>query len=135
MTEPAAPVTVAIVPHTHWDREWYQPFQALRVRLVHLRGYGVNLELLEYIEPRGDTKARELNHAGSAHVCFITNDLDSACAVLEGKGVRIRSRDSAPVTVVGGPNDGGKALYVEDPDGNGVEIIQLARPWPSGSES
>ena len=39
----------------------------------------------------------------------------------------------APVTVVGGPNDGGKGLYVDDPDGNGVEIIQLARPWPSVS--
>jgi hypothetical protein len=28
--------TVAIVPHTHWDREWYQPFQSYRVQLVHL---------------------------------------------------------------------------------------------------
>ena len=28
--------TVAIVPHTHWDREWYSPFQVFRVRLVHL---------------------------------------------------------------------------------------------------
>ena len=52
-------------------------------------------------------------------------------AALAAKGVKIRSRDSAPVTVVGGPNDGGKGLYVEDPDGNGVEIIQLARPWPT----
>lgn len=25
---------VAIVPHTHWDREWYEPFQAFRMRLV-----------------------------------------------------------------------------------------------------
>ncbi|MBM3671938.1 MAG: alpha-mannosidase [Actinobacteria bacterium] len=30
------PVTVAIVPHTHWDREWYEPFQSFRVRLVGL---------------------------------------------------------------------------------------------------
>ncbi len=30
------PVTVAIVPHTHWDREWYAPFQSFRLRLVHL---------------------------------------------------------------------------------------------------
>jgi alpha-mannosidase len=30
------PVTVAIVPHTHWDREWYEPFQVFRVRLVTL---------------------------------------------------------------------------------------------------
>jgi alpha-mannosidase len=28
--------TVAIVPHTHWDREWYSPFQAFRMRLVKL---------------------------------------------------------------------------------------------------
>ena len=30
--------------------------QGARVRLVHLQGYGVNVELLEYIEPPGDTK-------------------------------------------------------------------------------
>jgi mannosylglycerate hydrolase len=28
--------TVAVVPHTHWDREWYQPFQVFRLRLVDL---------------------------------------------------------------------------------------------------
>src|ERR1041385_2007171 len=26
--------SVAIVPHTHWDREWYAPFQTFRFRLV-----------------------------------------------------------------------------------------------------
>ncbi|MGH8986315.1 MAG: alpha-mannosidase, partial [Acidimicrobiia bacterium] len=31
-----APRTVAIVPHTHWDREWYAPFQEFRVQLVTL---------------------------------------------------------------------------------------------------
>src|SRR5438067_2365920 len=28
------PRQVAIVPHTHWDREWYRPFQTFRLRLV-----------------------------------------------------------------------------------------------------
>ncbi|MGI8792617.1 MAG: glycoside hydrolase family 38 C-terminal domain-containing protein, partial [Acidimicrobiales bacterium] len=28
--------TVAIVPHTHWDREWYSPYQTFRLRLVDL---------------------------------------------------------------------------------------------------
>src|SRR5262245_25061796 len=32
----AEPTTVAIVPHTHWDREWYEPFQTFRMRLVKL---------------------------------------------------------------------------------------------------
>ncbi len=27
---------VHIVPHTHWDREWYAPFQSFRLRLVDL---------------------------------------------------------------------------------------------------
>ena len=30
------PITVAIVPHTHWDREWYSPYQTFRMRLVKL---------------------------------------------------------------------------------------------------
>ncbi|MEV2270556.1 glycoside hydrolase family 38 N-terminal domain-containing protein [Nonomuraea africana] len=27
---------VVVVPHTHWDREWYEPFQRFRLRLVAL---------------------------------------------------------------------------------------------------
>ena len=30
------PKTLTIVSHTHWDREWYQPFQEYRIRLVRL---------------------------------------------------------------------------------------------------
>jgi hypothetical protein len=33
---PLASTTVYIVPHTHWDREWYAPFQTFRARLVDL---------------------------------------------------------------------------------------------------
>jgi len=36
---------VAIVPHTHWDREWYEPFQTFRLRLVRL--LDTLIELLE----------------------------------------------------------------------------------------
>ncbi|MCI4355445.1 MAG: alpha-mannosidase, partial [Thermoplasmata archaeon] len=31
-----ARTVVHLVPHTHWDREWYLPFQSFRMRLVHL---------------------------------------------------------------------------------------------------
>ena len=30
------PLTLHIVPHTHWDREWHLTFQQFRIRLVHL---------------------------------------------------------------------------------------------------
>ena len=36
---------IAVVPHTHWDREWYEPFQTFRMRLVEL--IDVLLDLLE----------------------------------------------------------------------------------------
>ncbi|HAM03348.1 MAG TPA: alpha-mannosidase, partial [Acidimicrobiaceae bacterium] len=36
---------VSIVPHTHWDREWYEPFQSFRLMLV--RTVDGLLELLE----------------------------------------------------------------------------------------
>ena len=28
------PRHIAVVPHTHWDREWYDPFQVFRLKLV-----------------------------------------------------------------------------------------------------
>ncbi len=40
----AAP-DIHLVPHTHWDREWYEPFQRFRLRLVDLLD-----EVLEWAE-------------------------------------------------------------------------------------
>ncbi len=28
--------TLVVVSHTHWDREWYLPFEAFRARLVRM---------------------------------------------------------------------------------------------------
>ena len=37
------PKTLTIVSHTHWDREWYQPFQEYRIRLVRLMDRLLNI--------------------------------------------------------------------------------------------
>ena len=69
------PITVAIVPHTHWDREWYAPFQTFRMRLVKLldallpmleadASYarflldGQTVVIDDYLEIRPDARAR-----------------------------------------------------------------------------
>jgi len=44
-SDPQGPYTVFVIPHTHWDREWYASFQQFRVRLVHV--LDALLELLE----------------------------------------------------------------------------------------
>lgn len=40
-----------VISHTHWDREWYQPFQSFRLRLLHLVD-----GLLEILEKDPDYK-------------------------------------------------------------------------------
>jgi lactoylglutathione lyase len=95
------------------------------VRIVHLRGYGKQVELLEYKRPRGAPRARALPDAGSAHLCFTSDDLDADVARLQEAGVVFRS---LPVETTSGPNRGGRGVYVEDPDGNAVEVVQLAPP-------
>jgi len=37
------PYKAFIVPHTHWDREWYQTFQQLRIRLIDLINNLINI--------------------------------------------------------------------------------------------
>lgn len=34
--EATRPNEIVIVPHTHWDREWYEPHDVFRLRLVHM---------------------------------------------------------------------------------------------------
>jgi catechol 2,3-dioxygenase-like lactoylglutathione lyase family enzyme len=92
-------------------------------RLVHLCGYGQRIELIEYKAPRGEPRARRLQDAGSAHICFISDDLDAEVERLQAAGVSFRS---LPVTTTSGPNTGGRGIYVEDPDGNACEVVQLA---------
>jgi lactoylglutathione lyase len=63
---------------------------------------------------------------GTAHVAFYVDDLDALFAELRGRGVKAVSE---PVTPTIGPNKGGRAVYMIDPDGIRVELIQTARSF------
>jgi mannosylglycerate hydrolase len=69
--------TIFIVPSTHWDREWYLPFQSFRTQLVHLidkllerlskQEYffmldGQTIVLEDYFEIRPERKEELLKH-------------------------------------------------------------------------
>lgn len=113
------------------ERGWVEQVtgvENLRLRIVHLRRDDLNLELLEYEHPRGAARARRFNDAGSAHLCFVTDDIDAEVERLVANGAE---RINPAQTVVGGPNEGGRVVYLKDPDGNAVELHQLARPWPA----
>ena len=81
---------------------------------------GVFLEILEY---RNVTKApvdTRTGNPGTAHLAFFTDDCDALYEELVAKGV---PSVSAPVTPTMGPNTGGRAVYMIDPDGIRVEFI------------
>lgn len=115
------------------DRDYVERITAVpdaRVRIVHLRGFEQQVELLQYLRPHGKARAQALPDAGSAHICFVSNDLDADVEVLAAASVTFRSQ---PVETTSGPNRGGRGIYVEDPDGNAVEVVQLASPREAGS--
>jgi lactoylglutathione lyase len=61
---------------------------------------------------------------GTAHIAFFVDDLDALYADLRARGV---ASVSDPVTPTIGPNKDGRAVYMIDPDGIRVELIQSAR--------
>jgi lactoylglutathione lyase len=86
----------------------------------------VFLELLEYRNvDRLPIDTRTAN-PGTAHIAFFVDDLESLYADLHARGV---PSVSAPVTPTIGPNKGGRAVYMIDPDGIRVELIQSVRTF------
>src|SRR6266704_5370 len=81
----AEQLNIILVPHTHWDREWYQTFQQFRMRLVHaidrlldildrdpkfnyfmLDGQTIVLE--DYLEVRPEQEERLKKHTRSGRI-------------------------------------------------------------------
>ncbi|HEX4219392.1 MAG TPA: hypothetical protein VHZ02_13525 [Acidimicrobiales bacterium] len=79
---------IDVVPHTHWDREWYDPFQTFRLKLVHLID-GL-LDLLE-----GDPSFAEFLLDGQVAV------IDDYLAIRPENEQRLRSLAAAGRLTVG----------------------------------
>lgn len=95
------------------------------VRMAHLRMPGSDhvVELFQYLVPAGATPERiEPRDVGTAHLCFLVNDVHTAHKRLRQAGVD--SFVSEPVEIDTGINTGGFGLYLRDPDGIVVELFQ-----------
>lgn len=81
------------------------------------------LELVEYIEPRGELLDNATCRPGAAHLCFRVDDIDDEYARLSKLGVPFKS---TPNEVTFGINKGAKAVYFNGPDGITLELFQPA---------
>lgn len=82
-------------------------------------GNGHMLELIEYVNPHGaDAHIQERNGFGASHIAFEVDDIFAAYERLTRSGAK---RLNPPIEIV----DGKKGCYLQDPDGNWVELLQL----------
>jgi lactoylglutathione lyase len=84
----------------------------------------VFLELLEYRGVEQVAVDMANGNVGNAHIAFNVDELDLLYERLKSRGVE---SVSVPVTPTIGPNRGGRAVYMIDPDGFRIELIETAR--------
>jgi lactoylglutathione lyase len=94
--------------------------------ILRLPGTDVCLELLEYRNVEQVPVDMHNGNIGNGHIAFNVDNLLELYAELVAKGV---PSVSPPVTPTIGPNKGGKAVYLIDPDGFRVELIESAQAF------
>jgi lactoylglutathione lyase len=100
------------------------PGVVLHVAVLRLPDTNAFLEILEYKNvPRQAVDTGTAN-PGTGHLCFYVDDLDTVYARLTAAGVRSLSGVKVPTA---GPNTGGKVVYMVDPDGIRVELLETKR--------
>jgi catechol 2,3-dioxygenase-like lactoylglutathione lyase family enzyme len=93
-----------------------------QIRAVMLKTHdGQILELLQYIEPKGQHRQESQQHPrnliGAAHLGFMVDDAEESfrkCMELGGQKL------NSVVEVL----EGLKAAYLQDPDGNWIELVE-----------
>ena len=84
---------------------------------------GHKIELLEYIAPMDRKRANvQPCDVGSAHVALLVDDLEAALDRIAASGWKAAGN---PQTLMKGPNAGKRVVYVRDPDGTTIELMQV----------
>jgi catechol 2,3-dioxygenase-like lactoylglutathione lyase family enzyme len=95
-----------------------------KLTLAVLKAPGHKIELLEYDAPADRTHIKPQPRpcdVGSVHVAFMVDDLDAALERIAGSGWQAAG---TPQTLPSGPNAGKRVIYVRDPDGTTIELMQ-----------
>jgi catechol 2,3-dioxygenase-like lactoylglutathione lyase family enzyme len=95
----------------------------VRIRYAELDlGGGEMLEVLEFRPPAAGRFACGPREPGASHLALRVDDVDALYEQLVAAAVRVPGR---PTTITEpGPWEGARCVYVEDPDGRTVELVQ-----------
>jgi catechol 2,3-dioxygenase-like lactoylglutathione lyase family enzyme len=94
----------------------------LKLAVVKSPG-GHKIELLEYLAPK-DRKHLDPRpcDVGSVHIALTVDNLDAVLNQISAAGWRAAGK---PQTLTTGPNAGKRVVYVRDPDGTTIELMQV----------
>lgn len=102
----------------------YHPDVTLEIALLRIPESELFLEILEYRGVDGQAVDPATANPGTAHFCLFVDDLEALYEELTLKGVEFVSEVETPTW---GPNEGGRLVYMKDPDGIRVELVQTAK--------
>ena len=93
----------------------------VELRAAYLEREGVRIELLYYPSPghQGDGGPRPMNALGLTHLSLRVEDLDATLAEMRERDVRVLEE-----TRIDNPELRAKAVFVTDPDGTLIELVQ-----------
>ncbi len=90
----------------------------VRLKMAHLTLGDFRLELVEYLEPKGQRPALPTSNVGVAHIAFTTANVQKAYETMKAKGITFKG---APIRAA---VDRPLACYFVDPDGITLELNQ-----------
>jgi catechol 2,3-dioxygenase-like lactoylglutathione lyase family enzyme len=105
------------------DESGFHDVPDVRFSLAMLGFASGSVELLEYHSPP-DARRERIRHCdlGSAHLAFQVPDVAQVVHALQDRGVRMLGRT---LHVPAGPAAGTVIAFIQDPDGNRIEFMEL----------
>jgi glyoxylase I family protein len=95
----------------------------VRIRYAELDlGAGQLLEMIEFRPQEGGRLMQDPRDSGASHLALRVHDVDALYERLVAAGVKVPGRPTTITTR--GPWRGTRCVYVEDPDGRTVELVQ-----------
>ena len=110
--------------HAHHTRLTGFAGAQLRTVFLALPGVSTKLGLVQYIHPPGEPQNLATNKIGDAHICLEVADIHRVYEEWQTRGAHFKSE---PIRSGTGINRGSFTVYLTDPDGITVQLLQRVR--------
>jgi len=104
---------------------WVESFTGIpgaSLSIVHLFGYGAHLEFIEFTKSARTPESLPINMPATGHVCFKVSNIETVHNAIIAAG---GSGAGNITTITEGAIAGSKGLYMRDPNGVVIEILQI----------